>query len=303
MEITHPRRILAVGAPDSGILTLLKDLTGSAPTPIDDTTAGLSHTWNLKTAYYTVELPVWIDEIKEVKAWEVEFSRTEAREVVGALGAWVYCFRKPLTDKDLETIKTTLRSIQSVTKSACGYNWDGTLLAISTPQGTTSTSSAAQLTFDDWDEICREWGFEYIDSSAKGKNDFGEPVGVERIREALEATEWEGGEGELEYDLGLGDEDGEFRDGEGIEEDGEEDWGAFAGVERDMGMDLLGLKAAMRDIGEDGGNGEEDEEAQVEQLERMMVKVMAIKDTSSTLPLEQKKKFAAKAVNDIMKGL
>lgn len=77
------------------------DLTGSAPTPIDSTTAGLSHTWKLETPYYTADLPIWIDEIVDTGAWQTEFTKPEAKEVVGALGAWVYCFRKPLKQEDL----------------------------------------------------------------------------------------------------------------------------------------------------------------------------------------------------------
>jgi hypothetical protein len=77
------------------------DLTGSAPTPVDTTTAGLSHTWKLETQYYCAELSIWIDEIVDKEAWQTEFLKPEAKEVVSALGAWIYCFRKPVGEKEL----------------------------------------------------------------------------------------------------------------------------------------------------------------------------------------------------------
>ncbi|KAK5010823.1 hypothetical protein LTR28_007530, partial [Elasticomyces elasticus] len=86
--ITNPRRMLCIGAPDSGILTLLRDLTGTAPALNDtDTIAGLTHSWSAKTAYYTAEVPIWIDEISDISAWEAEFLKPEAKEVVQAVGA------------------------------------------------------------------------------------------------------------------------------------------------------------------------------------------------------------------------
>jgi hypothetical protein len=77
------------------------ELTGSAPSPVDASLAGLSHVWNLKTDYYEVELPIWIDEVSDVSAWKSDFLRPEAKDVMAAVGAWVYCFRRPVTDEDL----------------------------------------------------------------------------------------------------------------------------------------------------------------------------------------------------------
>lgn len=79
----------------------LIDLTGSAPTPFTTTTAGLLHTWKLETQYYRADLTIWIDEIVDKEAWQTEFMKPEAKEVVSALGAWIYCFRKPLGGEEL----------------------------------------------------------------------------------------------------------------------------------------------------------------------------------------------------------
>jgi hypothetical protein len=87
------------------------ELTGSAPEPTSGSTAGLTHEWLLKTKYYTTTLPIWVDEISDVAEWRTAFTASEAREVITVLGAWIYCFRKPVTQADLSTIKTTMQAI------------------------------------------------------------------------------------------------------------------------------------------------------------------------------------------------
>ncbi|PSN66461.1 hypothetical protein BS50DRAFT_415246 [Corynespora cassiicola Philippines] len=275
MEVKNPRRILAIGAPESGVLSLLKDLTGSAPEPPSASTAGLSHEWDLKTKYYTAKLPIWIDEIPSVAEWRAEFTKPEAREVVSVLGAWIYCFRKPVSEADLQTIKDTMEAVAEVIEKACGYASDQVCLAVAMAQGRTPY---LEMSGEEWEGVCLEYGFEFVDGEAKGKNEFGEEVGVKRVEEAIMAQEWDGG-------LGVdGDEDEE---GFG---------GSFEAEEAEMNMELFGMKNAVHGV-------EEDEEAQVEELENMMRRMMAIKDMGEGMPEAERKRFAAKAVNDLMKDL
>lgn len=35
------------------------------------------------------------------EAWRTEFVKPEAKEVVSALGAWIFCFRKPIGQEEL----------------------------------------------------------------------------------------------------------------------------------------------------------------------------------------------------------
>lgn len=222
------------------------------------------------------------------EAWQSEFVKPEAKEVVSALGAWIFCFRKPLDEKQLVRLlflqlngtlidsaknatKESIRAIADVIKKACGYSWDGTCLAVGMPQGITPH---LQLDDEDWEEFCRELGFEYVDATTKGKNEFGEPTGIDRIREALETTEWDGAEDDFGDILG---ED----DLESMGEDGNGEWGAFSMEEAEMNMELLGMKTAVN-----GGSAtdEDGEAVQVEELERMMGKLQAIKGTIVLLP-------------------
>ncbi|KAK3065050.1 hypothetical protein LTS18_012497 [Coniosporium uncinatum] len=275
------------------------ELTGSAPEPVDGSTAGLTHAWTLETAYYTADLPIWIDEISDAARWKEEFLKPEAREVVTALGAWIYCFRRPVTSSDLGTVKSTLRAIQEVIERHVGYAWDGVCLAVAMQQ---STTPYLEKSFDDWDDLCRDFGFEYVDSEAKDRNEYSEPVGIERLREALEANEWDVSEG-LDIDI---DDFGDF-DQEAENELEFSD--TFAAEEAEMGREFAGLKMAVAT--EEGGEGESagsrmlmgESKDEVEEFERMMGKMMAIKDLGSAMPEGERKKYAAKAVNDLMKEM
>ena len=62
---------------------------------------------------------------------------------------------------------------------------------------------------------------------------------------------------------------------------------------------MIGLKIAVNEAeGSDNGDDEG-----VEELENMMLKLQAIKDMGADMPEHERKKFAAKAVRDVMKDL
>lgn len=194
-------------------------------------------------------MPIWVDEIPDVKAWHDEFSSPEAKEVVSVLGAWIFCFRKPVKQAEVDQIKESLKAIADAIERASGYSGDAVCLAVAMPQ---SMTPHLEKSAEEWDELCMEHGFEYIDSEAKGKNEYDEALGMQRVEDALKAQEWEGDD----IDLGF---------------DGDDEFGeSFDAEEAEMGMELFGMKAALK-------GGEDDGEAQVEELERMMRRMVAIK--------------------------
>ncbi|KAF2851493.1 hypothetical protein T440DRAFT_489064 [Plenodomus tracheiphilus IPT5] len=278
MEIRNPGRVLTVGAPDAGVLRLLKELTGSAPEPTAGTTAGLTHDWRLETKYYTATVPIWIDEIPNVSEWRTEFVKPEAREVITVLGGWIYCFKKPVEQKDVETIKQTMQAIADVIERACGFGGDQVCLAVAMPQ---STTPFLEKSGEEWEELAADYGFEYVDFEATGKNEFGEAMGVQRVREALEAGEWESNDMP-----DFGDEDG-FD-------------GTFAAEEAEMNMELFDMKGALQG---DDDRSDDPGDKEVEELEVMMKKMVAIKEMGQGMEEAERKRFAAKAVNDLMKDL
>lgn len=269
------------------------DLTGSTPALHENgSTAGLTHEWDVQTTYYTAKVPVWIDEITDAEAWKSEFLKPEAKEVVEAIGAWVYCFRKPEDSSIGGNVEAVLKAIQDVAEEHVGYGADVVMLAVAVPKGT-GTVSSNDAKHADWEDLCLEYGFEYIDYAGRGRNEFWEKTGFERLKEALEANEWAMTaieEDDLDFeDLDLGDDD---------------DVHGFARDEAEMTAELFGMKAAL--AGSDFEPGAEEfeppdrQENQVEDLDRLLGKLLAVKEQSQNLPEAQRKKMAAKAIKELM---
>lgn len=296
MDIKHSRRLLLLGAPSCGSLDLTHALTGSAPTPdASGSCAGLTHEWEVRTAYYKATVPLWIDEISNVAEWKEEFMREEAGEVVRAVGAWVYVFR--LGGKDDE-VEKTMKALQEVLEEHAGYGVESVLLAVGMPSKSApgAATALAKEKREEWDDVAMQYGFEFVEFGAQGVNEFGEKQGVERVREALEANEWaheEGGGGEDDLELEDGDED-EFGDF------------GFGREEAEMTAELFGLKASLlgdEEEDEDGYGdalGEKEQKNQVDDLDKMMSKLMAVREQSADLPEAQRKRMAAKAVRELM---
>ena len=317
MDIKHPSRILFLGTRDAGILDIVKgraasrsplsqhrslraaaDLTNSAPNP-DETgsIAGLTTEWDAKTAYYSAKIPIWIDEIPDIQSWKTEFLRPEAKEVVDAVGAWIYCFRKGYSDGTEELATDALKAIQEVAEHHAEYGPDAVMLAVAIPAGkhAREAQSSPRLQ-EEWDDRCLECGFEYIDYTATGKNEYGEKLGFERLKEALEANEWAAGGAE---DEDINPDDLDF--------DVEEDIGWFEREEAEMTAELFGVKAAVTregdiDSQEDDAIPPLQQEAQVEDLDQLMSKLMAVKEKTADMPKVQRQKMAARAVRDLMKN-
>jgi len=89
--------------------------------------------------------------------------------VLTVLGAFIVCFRKPINEDDLRGVKELLEKLGEVVKEGCGYAWDGVCLAVAMPQ---STSPCLERTSEEWEDICQESGFEFVDFEAKGRNEY-----------------------------------------------------------------------------------------------------------------------------------
>ena len=133
---------------------------------------------------------------------------------------------------------------------------------------------------------------------------------IERLREALEANEWESNE--LGEQINL--EDLEYDD------EGEDEGGIGFGIEAaEMEMEMFGMKQAIYEGRKGEGNqDEEGEDEGVEQLQAMILRMQAVRgkfswcfcrkqltlqDMGADMPEAERKRFAARAVNEIMKKL
>ncbi|KAK0343743.1 small nuclear ribonucleoprotein Sm D3 [Friedmanniomyces endolithicus] len=275
-----------------------RDLTGSAP-PLNESgsSAGLTHEWHVKTPYYTARVPLWLDEIADSAQWRDDFLKPEAKEVVEAIGAYVYCFRMPQSGEIGGKIEVIMQAIQAVSEEHAGYGADTVMLAVALPYGRGSRGDAGDSKRDDWDDVCMQYGFEFIEYAAKGTNEYGERVGFERLKEALEATEWAAVD-EDDHD--------DFRNDD-LGFDAGDDIGGFGGEEAEMTAELFGMKAALFDDEEFAAEAEDssspgEQAGDVDSLDRMMGKLLAVKEQSADLPEAQKKRMAARAVRDLMEA-
>ena len=242
------------------------DLTGSIPSlDTSGSVAGAIHEWDIKTNYYSAKVPIWIDEIADQSQWEQEFSREEAKEVVEAIGGWIYCFEKkniPAESQDrdnvYEEVEKGMKAVEAVVTNACGYAWEGTRVAVAmasrTPKSTQNT-----LDPEEWEERCREYGFEFVDAAATGKNEFGELVGLARLKEALETNDWSPTTEDTTADEAFGD---------------------FEAEKAQLNAELWGLKASLLDPNanlNDDVDFQDEEAMQVEDMQRLMSQALAIR--------------------------
>lgn len=71
-------------------------------------------------------------------------------------------------------IKETMQAVSDVIERACGYGGDMVCLAVAMPQ---SITPYLEKSHEEWEELAMDYGFEYVDSEKKGKNEFGRRQG------------------------------------------------------------------------------------------------------------------------------
>ncbi|KAH8878722.1 hypothetical protein GQ53DRAFT_756494 [Thozetella sp. PMI_491] len=217
-----------------------------------------------------------------------------------------------------------------------GWEWDGVSLGIGV--GDLGTEDPDAL--DEWEDACAEAGLEFVHArttlakAADAKNEFGERTGIARALEALQSNDWDGagaaGEAD-DDDFGLEELDQELAKMKAARGSaaGEEDDGELDPESLDFGFDRAdfeGLKKAIWGVGQedddepnsmdgpshasklapgkfDEERGNELDDDEVQKLERMFVKLQAVRDQSAELPEEQRKKIAKRAVAEVMKEL
>ncbi|CAJ2507105.1 Uu.00g082910.m01.CDS01 [Anthostomella pinea] len=328
MEVTNSRRILAVSLTDSvqHLARVIKDLTGTIPEQTSTSLAGSSHNLSIKTAYYTADVPIWIDLISSPSEWAGSFLSPEAKEVLQVLGGVMVVFSLPVKS-DSEEGKAARELIQHVGKvvkdGLGGWGWDGVGLCL----GVGEIDDV-----DEWDDCCAEWGLELVQvrtQSVATRNDLGEKTGIPRALEAFQSNDWSNASmddlgsdfGDFEAEIEAERESHSTKEAGGSKEDVD-----LNPENLDFGFDredFEGLKRAIWSSGQDDnessmdgkpststsgkevvGEAEESiDDDEIQKIERMMVKLQAVRDTSAGLPEDQRKRVAAKAVAEVMKEL
>ncbi|KAH8733963.1 hypothetical protein BGZ61DRAFT_445602 [Ilyonectria robusta] len=321
------RRILAVAleGETAALTRVVKDLTGTAPSApsADLSLAGTTHPLKLTTPYYSTTVPIWLDLIADPKEWSSSFLSPEAVEVLAVLGAVVVVFKAgPATGIAAEPTRSLIQHVGKVVKEGLGgWDWEGVGLAVGVGEGDQ----------EEWDEVCAEAGLEFVMVGSKessGRNEFGEKTGIARVKEALETNDW------TEIELPFDESDfGDFETGSAKDDDDE------AADDKDldprkMGFgfdqaDFEGLRRAIWEAGqdqpddaadtkvegdekkkdasgdkvlEDSGLGDLDED-EVAKVEKMMRKLQAVREAGEGMGEEQRKRMAARAVEEVMREL
>ncbi|OQD73299.1 hypothetical protein PENDEC_c016G06340 [Penicillium decumbens] len=274
--------------------------------------------------------------------WCTEFLSAEAEIVRDAVGALVVCVRAPepsssdkdtgpIERQDVRAIRELMRDVAAV-KSCIDEerggvgDVPGVLILVGSRKSVPAASSkdedalelgvgddglgedAAPLSVGWWEDQMFDmglFGWEVIewDPTEQGevtRNKFGEYEGMPRIKEVLETHDWTASGDTLEADeLGSDDDFEDFMSGDNSHSRG------FGEEVNELEREMFGLRMAI----ERGGDGHEDseedgnEEDKVESIEALMMRMQSIRDMSAELPEAQRKKFAAKAVQDIMRDL
>ena len=267
-------------------------------------------------------MPIWLDLVSDPDGWAASFLSEEAKEVLGVLGGVLVVF--PLSSSSSSTAgngdgdvgtqeqqqqqqqllhKETVKSAGKVIRDGLrGWEFEGVGLAVGVGPG-----PVGDEVLDDWEDLCAGFGMEFVyiegvgtgkPGTEKGKrNEYGEKVGVERVREALESNDWDGGKLE-------GEEEEEEEEEDGDNDDDYEGFDIGPGKEEDMEA----LKRAIFGGNNDKDDDEEEEEREindedVQNLGRMMQKLQAVRDMSAGLPDGERKRMAKRAVAEVMKEL
>ncbi|KAK4230400.1 hypothetical protein QBC38DRAFT_534391 [Podospora fimiseda] len=303
--ISNPRRILAISHESSvDLLTaLITDLTGSPPLKtgsedVNSSLAGTTHHLSLKTKYYTASVPIWLDLINDDQKgeWASSFLSDDAQEVLDVLGGVILIF--PVTKvNEGRRHQEVIEQVGRVVKEGLGgWEWGGVSIAVGV--GGDDAEDDDDGVVDEWDDLCAGLGMEFVHwegKTEKGKrNEFGERVGIERVREALESNDWD-------FGVGPGSDDDEG------EEEGEDEFDLGVGVGKAEDMEALKRAIFGRDEEGEGSNEEGGEDGlndeDIKSLERMMQKLQAVRDMSAGLPEGERKRMAKKAVEEVMKEL
>lgn len=169
-----------------------------------------------------------------------------------------------------------------------------------------------------WDFVT--WNGEVRDEVAGEdiKNEYGERLGIQRIIQVLEGIDWSASAG-----LETGEDDFNFDDPD--EEDASSSAASthlfgrarFSGLDFELQREMMELKMSMlqeeeEDKGEheDAGApqesrspGAEDDDDQVEQLQVLMERVVAIREAGAEMPKEERERFAKREIGRIMREM
>ncbi|RCI11409.1 hypothetical protein L249_7702 [Ophiocordyceps polyrhachis-furcata BCC 54312] len=306
MEVSNPKRLLARYTalldeyPVLFQLTTRQDLTGENDIPPSTSLAGTTHNLRLDTNYYKASIPVWLDLIASSAEWADSFLSDDAAEVLAVLGGLVVVLGLgPDTDVEKEELRTLIRDVGRVVDRLGGWEWDGVRLVVAFGH------VGDEDEVDGWDELCVQTGFEFVHVDSDSRLpparviEDRERSGIARVKEALEANDWE----YMAPSPTLSDPETDDDD-----DDDDEDEDLNLGLGK---ADLDALKQALwsaqeQEEGDSNRSQINDEDPSGEdltKLEFMMRKLQAVRLAGSDMSDDQRRKVTAEAVAEVMRQL
>ncbi|OAG42827.1 hypothetical protein AYO21_02778 [Fonsecaea monophora] len=155
------------------------------------------------------------------------------------------------------------------------------------------------------------------------RNQFGEKTGIKRVIEVLEGVDWSASpdldgehDGHGDYELAELDDDDDDEDADDLFSSTSKDilgnTAGLLGFDQELQREIMELKMSMlendgddsdEDNREGSGRGREDEDTQVEQLQVLMERVVAIREAGSEMPKPEREKFARREIGRIMREM
>ncbi|RMZ76883.1 hypothetical protein DV738_g4749, partial [Chaetothyriales sp. CBS 135597] len=154
------------------------------------------------------------------------------------------------------------------------------------------------LDFVYWDGLLPSSRQETTTTVVVEKNEFGEKVGIHRVKEVLEGIDWtDNPEAELEEDSSDGNN--AFINGGGNNNNNNN------GLDLELQQEMMGLKLSMLDFkeGQEHDDGDDGEDMSPSEMQELMERVVAIRDAGANLPKEERQAFANREVEKIMREL
>lgn len=183
-------KLLIIGPPKSGKFTLIQSLFNSLPKdiPLEAPHQGIIHPITLKTKYFETEIDLWIDETDDFETWSEEFITDEAKEARDVINGLVLVFKFEegfeIIEKKVESLGKLIDKFHQDNEDSEDGRWGGLIVAV----GMGDVNEEDRLKFED---LFVDYGIEMVCFQQQGKNEFGEVLGKERVRQIIECHEWD----------------------------------------------------------------------------------------------------------------
>lgn len=263
--------------------------------------------------------------------WREQMLSPAASDVRAVIGGIILLLpiSSPPSSSLLESYAALVEAIQALRDALEDEGYGREVASIVVFQSTSTRVRQDKLNeaMDQFEERCLTdrgfLGWDYVawdgevhpqesDEAAKEtRNEYGEKTGIHRVIEVLEGVQWSA-------PANFSHHDGELDIG-GLDIEGDEEAGSFGnmvasnsfpGLDHDLQREMMELSFSLGN--QQGTDPEhthasrdvpEDEDIQVEQLPRLMERILAIREAGSELPKVEKEQFAQREVARIMREM